>query len=311
MKENKYQKEFSNYVEIMSEALKRNDFKAYNVVRDMLEEAIEECEHSKELTEEMETDNFGILNHIFEEQLPALIKSNKKAVRDVIKTIKEDKNLLGEFNFYNAIREQFKGNAISSIDSHYLLEDLAKIVLKDIDQDSVKKSNRKLKKVMEENNVTPIAFVNDEMRELYECGHVILTKKRTTANMIPLIESYDSICKYIDKHKTDPIKEGKSFDEMIDDFEQKLKSNLNESEMSFVKEITDFRSPIAEKRKEKLFNKFKNECIEKINKMLDENSDNEGLKDLSNQISEMRFNKESIVSDIAKLLEIRDILMDD
>ena len=40
MKENKYQKEFSNYIEIMNEALKRNDFKAYNVAKSMLEETI-------------------------------------------------------------------------------------------------------------------------------------------------------------------------------------------------------------------------------------------------------------------------------
>jgi uncharacterized coiled-coil DUF342 family protein len=81
--------------------------------------------------------------------------------------------------------------------------------------------------------------------------------------------------------------------------------------MSFVQEITDFRSPIAEKRKEKLFNKFKNDCITKINEMLNEDSENAELKELNDQINEMTFNKDSIVKDIAKLLEIRDILMED
>jgi uncharacterized coiled-coil DUF342 family protein len=81
--------------------------------------------------------------------------------------------------------------------------------------------------------------------------------------------------------------------------------------MSFVQEITDFRSPIAEKRKEKLFNKFKDECITKINDMLKEDGDNAELKGLSEQINEMTFDKNNIVKDIAKLLEIRDILMDD
>ena len=45
----------------------------------------------------MKTSNFGILNHIFEEQLPTLFKQNKKAVRDVVKLIKEDNNLKNEF----------------------------------------------------------------------------------------------------------------------------------------------------------------------------------------------------------------------
>ena len=115
----------------------------------------------------------------------------------------------------------------------------------------------------------------------------------------------------MDAHKSDKVKDGKNPDEMIREFEEKLKDNLNESEISFVQQITDFRTPIAEQRKEKLFNKFKNECINKINEMLKEDAENVELKGLSDQINEMSFNKETIVKDIAKLLEIRDILMDD
>ena len=106
MNNNKYQEEFSNYINIMNEALQNNDFKAYEYVRDMLEEAIDDKKHEQELMNEMNTTNFGVLNHIFENELPALIKTNKKAVRDVIKTIKEDKNLRSQFNFYNVIKKQ-------------------------------------------------------------------------------------------------------------------------------------------------------------------------------------------------------------
>ena len=45
--------------------------------------------------------------------------------------------------------------------------------------------------------------------------------------------------------------------------------------------------------------------------MLKEVAENSGLIDLSKQINEMTFDKNNIVKDIAKLLEIRDILMDD
>jgi hypothetical protein len=45
--------------------------------------------------------------------------------------------------------------------------------------------------------------------------------------------------------------------------------------------------------------------------MLKEDKDNVELKGLSDQINEMTFNKETIVKDIAKLLEIRDILLDE
>lgn len=311
MKENKYQKEFSNYIEIMNEALKRNDFKAYNVAKSMLEETIEDSKQEEALLAEMDTSNFGILNHIFEQQLPTLIKSNKKAVRDVIKTIKEDKNLLGQFNFYNVVKNQYKGDTANLVEAKEALEKLAEISVKGIDQKTVKESNKKLRKVMLENNIIPTEFVDEENKTLYESNHVILTRKKTTANMIPLIESYHNVCQYMENHKNDAVKESKNPDELIREFEEKLKSNLNESEISFVQQITDFRTPIAEQRKEKLFNKFKNECSEKINSMLKEDAENSGLIDLSKQINEMTFDKNNIVKDIAKLLEIRDILMDD
>ena len=58
----------------------------------MLDETINECKHEENLMNEMNTNNFGILNHIFENELPTLIKTNKKGVKNVIKTIKEDKS---------------------------------------------------------------------------------------------------------------------------------------------------------------------------------------------------------------------------
>lgn len=311
MKNKKYQEEFSNYMKIMNEALQKEDYKAYDYVKDMLEEAIDESKHEKKLMNELNTTNFGILNHIFENELPTLIKTNKKAVKEVIKTIKEDKNLINQFNFYNVIKEQYNAKHAEVITPEVVLEKLTEIVSENIDQKTVKKSNKKLRDVMVENNIIPSDFVDEESKKLYENGDVILTTKRTTNNMIPLAESYDAVSKWMDKHKDDKKHNGVDVDTLIEEFENKLKTNLNESEISFVQEITDFRSPIAEKRKEKLFNKFKNECIDKINSMLKEDSDNVELKGLSDQINEMTFNKESIVKDIAKLLEIRDILMDD
>lgn len=311
MENNKYQEEFSNYVNIMSEALQKGDYKAYEYVKDMLDEAIEESKHEKELMNEMDTTNFGILNHIFENELPTLIKTNKKAVRNVIKTIKEDKNLISQFNFYNVIKKQYNENHANMISSKDALEHLAKIVCEDINLKTIKASNKKLRDVMLENGVKPSDFVDGESKKLYESGNVILTSKRNTNNMIPLVESYDAVCKWMDAHKSDKTNEGKTLDELIREFEEKLKDNLNESEISFVQQITDFRTPIAEQRKEKLFNKLKNECINKIDEMLKEDTENTELKGLSSQIKEMSFNKDAIVKDIAKLLEIRDILMDD
>ena len=311
MMNKEYNKEFSNYINIMSEALKREDFKAYEYTKSMLDECIEECKEDKALMNEMKTSNFGVLNHIFESQLPTLLKVNKKAVRDVVKTIREDVNLRSEFNFYNVIKNQYNSDLSSKIGAEVMLNEIADVIINNINQDTVIDSNKKLRKIMEDNNVTPIDYIDDDSRKLYESGHILLTNKKKASNMIALMESQKSICAYMEDHKVINDAKKKDVGSLIEEFENKLKTNLNESEMSFVKQITDFKSPIAEQRKEKLFNKFKNECVEKLNKMLKEDKNNESLKSLSKQIGEMKYNNETIVGDIAKLLEIRDILSND
>lgn len=311
MMNKEYNKEFSNYINIMSEALKREDFKAYEYTKSMLDECIEECKEDKALMNEMKTSNFGVLNHIFESQLPTLLKVNKKAVRDVVKAIREDVNLRSEFNFYNVIKNQYNSDLSSKIGAEVMLNEIADVIINNINQDTVIDSNKKLRKIMEDNNVVPIDYIDDDSRKLYESGHILLTNKKKASNMIALMESQKSVCEYMENHKVINDAKKKDVGSLIEEFENKLKTNLNESEMSFVKQITDFKSPIAEQRKEKLFNKFKNECVEKLNKMLKEDKNNESLKSLSKQIGEMKYNNETIVGDIAKLLEIRDILSND
>jgi hypothetical protein len=48
-----------------------------------------------------------------------------------------------------------------------------------------------------------------------------------------------------------------------------------------------------------------------IDEMLKKDGDNVEIKSLKEQLSSMKYTKEGIVKDVAKLLEIRDILMDD
>lgn len=311
MNTNKYKEEFSNYINIMKEALDRQNFAAYEAAKDMLDESIGECRHEKELESQLNTTNFGVLNHIFEDRLPELFKSNKKAVRNVIKLIKEDKNLSAQFDFYENIKK-YKGKITEMIDPVGYLSHFNAVAEKYnlIDKDTIIESNKKLRKVLKENNVIPTDFINEEAMGLYEAGHNLLTKKQSLKNMTTLTESVDSLKNYMNKHKDDKVNESVDPQQLIEEFENKLKDTLTESEMSFVKEITDWRSPIAEQRKEKLFNKFKNECIDKVNDMLKEDVGNTELESLKKQLEEQKFNKETIVQDIAKLLEIRDILLD-
>ena len=87
-----------------------------------------------------------------------------------------------------------------------------------------------------------------------------------------------------------------------------MKETLTESEIDLVKTITSAREPLAEARREKLFNAYRDECIKKVNEMIEAEPSNEELKGLKSQIESKTYNKESIVEDMAKLLAIRDVL---
>ena len=307
----KDKREFLNYIKIITEALERENFDAYDAAVEMLNEEIKEHRHQKELEKQLDTTNFGVLNHIFESRLPELFKTNKAAVKSVMKLIKEDQNLSSEFKFYDTIRK-YKGNITETIDPTTLLAKFNETAetYKFIDKDTIIESNKKFRKVLKENNIIPTEFLTEEEKKLYDAGHIVLTKKKNLNNVVTLTESFNSITNYMDSHKNDAVKENSDPSKLIREFEERLKDTLTESEMSFVQQITDWRSPLAEQRKEKLFNKFKNECIDKVNEMLKEDAGNVELEALKKQLEEQKFNKESIVKDIAKLLEIRDILLD-
>lgn len=305
-----YKKEFSNYIKIMGEALNHDDFRSFNVARRMLDESIDEYKEIKSLENEVNTVNFGVLNHIFESELPTLLKTNKKAIREVIKTIKEDKNLLSQFNFYDAIR-RYKGKASKSVEPTVMLESVLGIIGKGIDKRTLVESNRKLRDVMKRNGIVSQEHVDDESKRLYECGQNLLCKNETVGNIVKLTESKQGVLDYMEKHKDDAVNEEVNPIDVIEEFEEKLKANLTESELDFVQEITDFKSPIAEKRKSKLFDTLKNECLKQIDKMIAEDGSNDELKALRKQIDEQQYNKDTIVRDMAKLLEIKDILMEE
>ena len=307
---NTYINECSNYLDIMNEALKHEDYKTYDYAKGMLDEAVDEMHERHNLQKQLDTTNFGVLNHIFESVLPTLFKNNKKVVREVIKLIKEDKNLLSQFQFYNGIR-QYRGKLTESINPNQYLDHLYYMVSEGIDLQTVEESNNKLKNVLMENNVVPSDYIDESYKGLYEDGNMILTHKKTVGNIMEMANAIKGVVAYMDEHKNDNVQEAKDVNSVIADFERGMKETLTESELSFVQQITDFKAPMAEQRKSKLFEKLKKDCLNKIDEMIAKDKDNAELHALKKQIEEQKFNGATIVKDIAKLLEIRDILMDD
>ena len=79
-----------------------------------------------------------------------------------------------------------------------------------------------------------------------------------------------------------------------------------------MKTLLEGTSDESAMRKEKLFNNIKSSCLDKVNEMIGSNSgyEKERLVSLKETIESKTFNIDTIVEDVAKLLEIGAILSD-
>ena len=302
-KDTSFANETKNLIAIMEEAVSKNDFKTYYAAKGMLDESIDSYKREKALEQELDTTNFFVLNKIFEDKLPKLFFNDKKTVAKVIKLIREDKNLRSQFSFINAVRN-YKGKKADAMSSGDMLGVLEGLVSENIDKESVRASNAKFRNLLKECNVVPDEFIDKSEKNLYESFSTIITNNMTPENMLVMEESRKNVIKYLDEHKND--KDGEDIDtiKMMEDFEKKMDETLNESESMLVNDIIKSK----EGKREKFFEQFKNECVAKIDTMLEKDSSNDELKSLRDEIKSQKFCDETIVSDIAKLLEIRTIL---
>lgn len=303
----KYISEIKKYSALISESLKKGDFTMAKSLNSLMGDTIKEYEHAQNVVNEAATKNFGVLNYIINENIPELFKNNKKAVKDIIKTIKEDKNLSTQFAFYNFLNEY--DTQTSEIVSPEKYVDTAINMLEGkINKGDITKSNAKLAKVMAKHHIVPSKLIEESDKSYFESCQNLITKNNNFNNAKTIIESKKVVETYINSNKKTATKKSNSTDiyKMMEAYAEKKKATLNEDEQDFVNQITSSKS----KKKEELFNSLKNECLEKINSMLkeSENDEKSGLTALKTRIEEKVFSENTIVSDIAKLLEIRDVL---
>lgn len=302
---NKYILQWRDKIIEADKCLQNKDFEGYENCLQEANEAYEQYKRDTELTYECK--NFGMINHIFENALPKLYQKNKsKVIKDYITSIKEDKNLLAQFQFYKALRK-YDG----SCDMEKYLNEAISLAKENIDKKTLKQSNNKLAKIISENNIKPNDFINEQNLAFYENCNSLLSKDKKLTNIIEMTETFNNVCNYVKENPRALNENVFNPQQAINEFTTKLNTTLTTEEKSFVEEIIDAKSKGASQRKEKLFNKFKNECIDLVNKLIKESSSDDaiGLQEIKNQLQGKQFCLETIVQDIAQLLEIRDVLM--
>ena len=302
MENNRYILQWKDYVSKAEEALRNNYFEEYDEMMKKADEYYKLYREDSKLT--YECTNFGMANYIFEDALPTLFKTNKNVIKEFIDTIKNDKNLLYQFKFHNALK-----NINEGVDKRVYINEALQLLKKNVNIKTLNESNDKIFKLIKENNIRPSQVINENILEYFASCDFLFKNDSKLNNLNNINENLNNVINYC-TNKKNVVESSFNFSNMMESFEAKYKNILTEEEQSLVKEIIAAKSAQANENKVKLFNKFKTECIETINTLLENANTDEkdGLETIQEQLNNMMFCENTLVQDIAKLLEIRDIL---
>jgi hypothetical protein len=304
MKEyNKYIKKWQDASIKMNEAMQKGYFELADKLLSESTEAYNKYKECSGYPKSNREKSFGELNYMLESELPTLFKKNKKALKECTKLMKEDCNLRSAFRFIDALRRyNCEG------DTHAYVNESLELASSEINRKTFRESVEKLADMLSKYEIGGCSLDEETVKYFKACEKVLLEKKKLT-NLTDYTNSVNLVASYVDNHKSPVVESRKSVEAITEELEKKI-ANLTEEEQTLVQDIIDSKTPMVEARQEQLFNRFRNECLNIVEGLMSEASDDEkfGLESIKEQLENKVYCKETIVQDIANLLEIRDVL---
>ena len=298
-----YIKELNGVLNEASKALNNGNMTTFGAMIEKMSLLKESCEEDERYAKEIDSSDFPRLNSIIENALPTLFAKNKKALSECMKTIMGDKNLKTQFKFINALRSYN-----SDKDATGYINESLDLIRKDLDMKTLKSSNKKLAEVIKKYSMDDETGLSESENRFNEnCSYIIETEKKV-GNLMEYTNRMNEMSDYMIsnvKEKKDKIDVFK----MAESVEKKL-NKLNESEREFFNDILGIKNKVNDERRKNLFDKIKKGCLESIDKLLPESNDEEKerLLSLKETLLAKDYDKDTVVEDVAKLLEIGSIL---
>ena len=301
---NPHIKDWEQYTKKMSEAMNNNDVENSDKYKALADAAYNEY---KEDADKMYSCNgFASCNEAIQEALPRLIKENSKALKDIMNTIMEDKNLTAQLLFYKTI------NNCSTDDTSSYINEALNLVSNKIDRKTIKESNNKIIGLVRKYGILPETKFNDEQVKMFESCEYLLTNNKKISNLNTYTNHLNALNEYVKKHKV-VVSENKkeSLDSLIESYNNKYMPLLNGDERSLVSEIISEET--TSKRKKEIFDEIRNECLNGIETMLKEsksNDDTNELNEIRNMLNSKTYTDETFIEECAKLMQIREVLFE-
>ena len=244
------------------------------------------------------TSKFGVLSHLLENELGSFLVGNNKWIAECVAIIKKDKSLLNEARFFHAL-----SNYDGSSDAEKYVNEALSFVKENIDRTTVENATNRLANLMFKNGMRLDESITEDYKNFAHACDYILTNNKKLDNLNEYSRNMSVVADYINEHKT--TKTDKTLYEECDKFNEQMKE-LNESERALVNDIISAKKGVVENRQKKLFDKYQNECLKNIDAMIAESNgnDHERLSKIREQVASKSFNPDTIVTDMAKFLEI-------
>lgn len=250
----------------------------------------------------LENASFGVLKSIFENACPELFKTRngRKAIGEYMKAIKEDKNLSSQYALYHSLMTFDDANNMKE----FVKESLD--LCGNINKRDLIKSNNKLVDIIKKYKIDE-SFETRDNDELFEAIQYVVSNKKKLTNLSEINKKIDKITACLSESIIN------SNVDIVKEFNEKHGTSLNEDSRELVQDIIEANRNDKTVKKQNIFSKCKNECIEAINNVLNEDESNlelkEKLLDYKDKILNKEFNEDNLVEDIAALLQFKDIIL--
>ena len=253
--------------------------------------------------------NFGTIkstyNILLAEGIAKKTSDGKVAFKNYIRSIKENKALKTQFDVYYFIENKIESDKFKA--SEYVNECIS--LLDGFSKKEIKDVNLKLTESKMFNTIE--IKLDDVKSKLYEDINTLIFTKKTSANLDKIVDAKSGIVDYILNNKKVEVNEWNGLPNSIiseiavEKFNEQY-AELSESEMKAVSVIMG----VNESDKEELYKLSIKECLDFINNKLIESSGDikEKLLATKENLLNRDYNKETFISDVSKIIELKNNL---
>lgn len=233
----------------------------------------------------------------------------KKLIKKYVKTINENADLKKAYQFRNAIMNPVTEDAVSYLDEAISIS----LVNKSGYADGCAKLGQILKEMVdlaEIKNGEILRLVTENER-LGKAEEYIITNEPGFKNLSEYVSNKSIVKEYIEANRkslNEEIDENRTSAELIGGLNDALKS-LNEWQRDAMVRVTENR--LARIGEDKLFEEFKNECLDAMKEKIEESEDTGEVSKLTvmeAQLKEKAYNEDNFINDIMNLAELKQTL---